>query len=121
MNILKMAAIASLSLLSTSAFASAYQGTVTSVLTSRFNNMAHVVVSNGAFHAGITGSCPFTGNRMVYSIDLTTTAGKALFDTALSAKNTGRLVFAAGDGVCANRAPMLSPATEAMDFLDLKG
>jgi hypothetical protein len=107
-------------LLSEVAHATAYQGTVTNVSVSSNGAVAFVVVSNGG-PAG--GSCPLNSNSMVFSIPLSpaTDAGKALLSLAMSAKVTGLLVYAVGDGNCTGTNIYNGGPSETLLIMDLKG
>ena len=100
---------------STVAISAQYQGTVANV--TPYNGKVYVVVSNGNF-SGDAGSCP-AGNAMIYIIDPATPFGQSLVAVALSAKLTGRLVWAVGDGVCSGGSPY--GLGEGLSGMDLKG
>lgn len=121
MKALKMAFFAATAaLLSVSAHASTYQGFVSTVVPDATSNLVHVLIERGAF--GAPSACPRAGPSMIYSIDVSTAIGKAMFDTALAAKTSGRQVFISGNDVCAVRAPLPpNGSTEIMIFVDLKG
>jgi hypothetical protein len=99
-----------------SAHAANYQGTVTSVFP--YNGAVFVVLNGGGFD-GPASVC-LAGGNMVYRIDLTTVFGRALMATALSAKLSGKQVYAAGDGVCAG-TPYGASSAEGLVGMDLKG
>ncbi|WP_242112075.1 hypothetical protein [Luteimonas aquatica] len=117
----KLSVIACLCLASTMAHAGSYQGYVTQIIPSTSNGMAHIILSNGAFQPGFPSSCPHENNQMIYSIDLSTATGKALFDAALSAKENGTLTYVYGNGSCAPRAPVPPTGnTEVVVYLGIK-
>jgi len=100
------------------AIAASYQGTVSNV--TPYNGKVYVVVSSGGFD-GTASTCP-SGSGMIYSIDPTTPFGRSLVAVSLSAKLTGRLVYAIGDGTCAGGSPFPpTGAGEGLVGLDLKG
>lgn len=98
------------------AIAASYQGTISSV--APYQGKVYVVISNGYFD-GAASSCPF-GSAMVYSIDPATPFGRSLVAVSLSAKLTGRVVYAIGDNTCAGGAPFPG-AGEGLVGMDLKG
>jgi hypothetical protein len=102
-----------------SVHAAAYEGYVTNV--GPYNGTVYVVVGNGAFSGG-TSSCP-AGANMIFSIPFNPASdfGKSLMAVALSAKISGRLVYATGNGVCQIGNPYNGGGTEGLVFLDLKG
>jgi len=113
-----LAALLSLQALPT--YATVYQGTVTNV-TAAFGTI-YVFINNGSF-GGSQGSCP-TGTGMVFSIPASPSAsdfGKAMVSIALTARVTGQLVYAAGDGICTNGNPYNGTGSEGLAYLDLKG
>lgn len=95
--------------------AAVYQGTVVNV--APFNGKVHIVVANGNFD-GSPGACP-SGNAMIYGIDPNTAYGRAMVSVALTAKVTGRLVWAVGDANCEWGSPF--GQGEGLSGLDLKG
>jgi hypothetical protein len=104
--------------LSSSARASVYQGTVASVYP--YQGMVYIVINNGAF-GGAQTSCPVGVDGMVFVIDPTTAFGKVLMTTALSAKLTGKTVYATGDGNCGGWNPYNGKSNEGLIGMDLKG
>jgi hypothetical protein len=107
-----------ISLVSAGADAANYQGTVTNV--SPFNGKVYVVVSGGAFD-GQKSACPNNTSSMLYSIDPSTPYGRALLATVLSAKLSGRLVYAVGDGTCSTGSMFPGGSAEGLIGVDLKG
>jgi hypothetical protein len=113
-------AAAALSFHALNAGATVYQGYVTNV-TASFG-VVYIYVGNGTY-GGSQGNCPL-GTGMVYSIAVSPTANdfnKTLIAIALSAKSTGLVVYAAGDGVCTNGNPYNGGGSEGLSYLDLKG
>lgn len=104
-----------------SAQATIYQGTVTNV--TAYNGIIYVNVQSGNFGSGGQGSCP-TGTGMVFTISVNPSASdfnKSMIALALSAKTTGLMVFAVGDGNCTSGNPYNSGGSEGLIELDLKG
>jgi hypothetical protein len=102
------------------AAATTYQGYVTNVTAP--NGAIYVALNNGTF-AGGSGSCP-NGTGIVLAIPSTPSAsdfGKTMMALAMSAKLTGLLVYAVGDGNCAYPSPYSGSSTEALIYFDLKG
>lgn len=100
------------------AIAASYQGTVSSV--TPYQGKVYVVVSNGGFD-GAASNCPF-GSAMIYSVDPATPFARSLVAVSLSAKLTGRLVYAIGDNTCGGGAPYPPTGSgEGLVGLDLKG
>ena len=100
--------------------ATSYQGYVTNVTAA--NGVVHVALNNGNF-AGGSGTCP-NGNGIVLAIPATPSVshfGKTMMALAMSAKPTGLLVYAEGDGNCAYPSPYTAGSTEGLIYLDLKG
>jgi hypothetical protein len=96
-----------------------YQGTVTNVMP--YKGSVYVLVANGGFDgAAQTSSCPF-GTNMVYSIDPNTPFGRTLVAVAISAKVTGRSVYAIGNGVCVGSPYGGGASGEGLLGMDLKG
>ena len=58
---------------------------------------------------------------MIYSIDPSTPFGRSLVAVAISAKLSGRTVYAIGDGSCTGGAPFPSGVGEGLVGMDLKG
>ena len=114
-RVLGVLAMATILAISSRAYATAYQGYVKNVYA--YGSKIYVIVGNGWFD-GSTGPCPLPGSMMGFAIDPATDIGKAQLAIALSAKTTGILVWAAGNGACeggpgANVEPLVA--------LDLKG
>ena len=102
------------------ACATTYQGYVTNVTAA--NGAIYVALNNGNF-AGGTGSCP-NGTGIIFAIASSPSAsdfGKTMIALAMSAKLTGLLIYAVGDGNCAYPNPYSGGSTEALTYLDLKG
>lgn len=95
-----------------------YQGTVTNV--SPYNGKVYVVIAGGAFD-GPASTCAGTSSAMVYSIDPSTSFGRSLVAVAISAKLSGRLIYAMGDNSCAWGSPFPGSMNEGMVGMDLKG
>ena len=108
---------ASCALGSSAAMAANYQGTISNV--TPFNGKVFVIVSGGGFD-GPSGTCP-SGSSMIYSADPSTIFGRTLVAVALSAKLSGRLVYAIGDGVCTGGSPFPNGVGEGLLGVDLKG
>jgi hypothetical protein len=109
-----------LSLPALPASATVYQGYVTNVTAA--SGMIYIVVANGAFGGG-QGNCPGV-NSMVYAISVSPSASdfnRALIAIAISAKTTGLLVYANGDGNCVNGNPYTTGNSEGLVYLDFKG
>jgi hypothetical protein len=103
---------------STKADAAHYQGYVTNFFP--IGGMAYFVVGNGVF-AGSVSACALN-NSMVFALDPSTGFGKVLIATVLSAKLSGKLVYAVGDGVCAEAgSPFPNSKYEKLLGIDLKG
>lgn len=116
------ATVLSALLLSASAAAEAttYQGTITNITAA--DGKIYIYVGNGAF-AGAAGTCN-NGSGMVYAIPTTPSASdfsKSMIAIALTAKTTGLLVYASGDGNCASGNAYNGGGYEALAYLDLKG
>ena len=102
------------------ASATVYQGYVTNVTAA--NGMIYIYVTNGNFGGG-QGNCP-AGNGMIYAISVSPSASdfnRTLIAIAISAKTTGLLVYANGDGNCVNANPYTTGTTEGLVYLDFKG
>jgi hypothetical protein len=99
-----------------SAHAANYQGTVVSVFP--YNGAVFVVINAGMFD-GPASAC-VAGGVMVYRFDPSTPFGRTLMATALSAKLSGKQVYAAGDGVC-HGTPYPTSNAEGLVGMDLKG
>ena len=103
----------SLALVGGSANASAYQGQVVSVYA--INNSMLITLGSGAFDGPAAG-CANAGSSVSYYFDPNTPYGRTLLTLALSAKLTGRLVYAsAAASTCG------SAGFEQLQHLDLKG
>jgi hypothetical protein len=110
-----------LSLQALTASATIYQGYVTNVTAA--NGVIYIYVANGAFGPGGQGNCP-SANGMVYAINVSPSASdfnRALIAIAISAKTTGLLVYANGDGNCAYVNPYATGNAEGLAYLDFKG
>jgi hypothetical protein len=99
------------------ATAANYQGTVSHVMP--YNGKVYIVIQNGSFD-GAASACPFNGASMVYGIDLSNAFGHALEAVALSARLTGKLVYAVGDGNCIAGNPFAGSTSESLAGLDIK-
>ena len=97
-----------------STYASSYQGTVVDTYAAGGN--IYIILDSGAF--GSPNTCA-NGARGIYGIDPTTPYGRAMLSIALTAKVTGRLVWAAGDGNCT--PTVLGVPVENLVQIDLKG
>jgi hypothetical protein len=100
------------------ASASVYQGTVTSVYP--YQDKVYIFVSNGAF-GGAPTSCAIGSDGMVFVLDPATTFGKTMLTIALSAKLSGKMVYATGDGSCGAWNPYNGKSNEGLIGMDLKG
>ena len=108
------AAIASVSGL---AQANNYQGTIANV--TPYYGRVYISVMNGG---GFSSGCYANATSMVYSFDSSTSAGKALLATALSAKLTDKVVYLYGDTTCpAGGNPYDGKGSENLVGMDLKG
>lgn len=110
------AAVAAL-ICSSAANAANYQGTISNV--APLDGKVFVVVQSGYFD-GAASQC-VSGNAMVYGVDPATPFGRTLVAVALSAKLTGKLVYAIGNGVCAVGSPFAPGNSEGLAGMDLKG
>lgn len=101
-----------------SVFASVYQGNVLSVYP--YNGMVYVLVGGGAF-AGSATSCNIGIDGMIFVLDQGTPFGRTLLATALTAKVSGKIVYATGNGNCGNWNPYNGLSNESLIGMDLKG
>jgi len=92
-------------------FAGNYQGNIKNVF-AKYNKV-YIKLENGT----AKGSC---GNGDSFSIDPVSDYGKAMIAIALTAKTTGKIVYASGEGTCAVGSPF-SGGSEILSGLDLKG
>lgn len=95
-----------------------YQGTVTSVYP--YQDKVYIFVNNGAF-GGAPTSCTIGADGMVFVIDPATAFGKTLLTIALSAKLSGKTVYATGDANCGAWNPYNGKSNEGLIGMDLKG
>jgi len=58
---------------------------------------------------------------MIYAVDPSTPFGRTLVAVALSAKLSGRLVYAIGNGTCTGGNPYNGGNAEVLIGMDLKG
>ena len=96
-----------------------YEGIVTHV--APLNGKVYVALGGGAFDGPASACQGNYGSSMVYSIDPNTPFGRSLVAVALSAKLSGLLVYAMGDGSCAWGNPFPGAMNEGMVGMDLKG
>lgn len=102
----------------TDARASAYEGTVTNVYP--YGGVVYVIVSGGSYSSS-NSNCSMGLNGIVFSIDIATTFGKILVANAITAKTTGRRVYAVGNDTCGSWNPFNSQSNEGLIGMDLKG
>ena len=101
-----------------SANASNFQGTINNV--TPMGSMVWIALT-GAFD-GAGSTCVPGTTGMTFAFDPSTAIGKAFLATALSAKVTGKLVYAMGTATCqASGNPYNGGGAELLYGIDLKG
>ena len=78
-----------------------------------------VAMGSGGFD-GPPSSCSVSNGAMLFWLDPTTPFGKTLLSLALSAKLSGKTIYATGDGLCSDAAPFPGVSSERLLGMDLK-
>lgn len=99
---------------SCASFAGSYQGTVKNAFA--HNGKVYILIREG--HYDNASTCTGNADQFHAWVDPTTKFGKALIGIALAAKESGKLVWAAGNNSCSEGAWGLA---EHLIALDLKG
>ncbi|MDZ4077075.1 MULTISPECIES: hypothetical protein [Hydrocarboniphaga] len=105
------------SVLPFSCVAAVYQGYISNISAS--NGKIYIVLSDGGFQGGNSGSCPLSPSTMSFSIDPNTAIGRAQISLALTAYSAKSLVWTTGDGICATGS-IYGAAAEGLSYIDLK-